>query len=44
MFLNLSSIFVMNRFYYLDSYNGEHEDDIWFDFDNQESAVTTALV
>lgn len=44
MFLNLSSIFVMNHFYYLDSYNGEPEDDIWFDFDNQESAVTTALV
>ena len=34
----------MNHFYYLDSYNGEPEDDIWFDFDNQESAVTTALV
>ena len=33
----------MNRFYYLDSYNGEPEHDIRVDFDNQESAVTTAV-
>lgn len=31
----------MNHFYYLDSYNGKPEHDIWVDLDNQESAVAT---